>query len=286
MVSVRALISVKGAVATAGLLPWSVTNALAGMVLVRALATAVGEIATGIVITQLPPAVMAPPTNEIVVLPATALSAPPQVLVGAGVARMLMPVPMLLSKSVNEVIAALGPPTALESVILRSELPVCGAVIGLKTLLTLMSAVIVKLPDMADVLVPKLLDTAPAGTVLTRTPGTALPATTTGKVITQLLAGLMVPPARLKLVAPGVAVSTPPQLLVGAGVAARVTLTPMVLNKLSVKVVLMADTAAELLRVIVSRDVPSCGTELGVKPLAPPITLSGLFTVSVALATG
>jgi hypothetical protein len=126
-----AWLTVRFAAAAKALLPWSVTRAPALILFVRVPVVAFGATATGTVIVQLPPAGIVPPDRVIEGEPGTAPTVPPHVVVAAGEAATVNPVPIVVRSSVNDVIAALRPP-AFDKVIVSVVVWLWTTVDGLK----------------------------------------------------------------------------------------------------------------------------------------------------------
>lgn len=217
---------------------------------------------------------MVAPPSDTLVLPAVALTVPPvQVVEALGGFAICSPAGRL------SVTAALvnAMNWALLMVTVRVEVCPWKIDVGLKLLEMGASAWALSVAVKALVFViPRLLVMAPAGTLLVKE--AALDAVT--KTVTwQLPLAGMVPPASDTLDAPGTAVTVPPQLVVGLGVAA--SLTPA--GKLSVKAVPGTLIVLPLLSVIVSLETPATGIVLGANALLAEIALR-VLTCKVALA--
>lgn len=227
-----------------------------------------------------------PPDNWIKGLPEVAATAPPQVLLTSGVGATVKPAPIVDRLSVSDkLFKGESSPPAWLIVIVSRDTPLGMMVVGEKLLATVISSVVVRFAVAAFWLFPRLVTSPPAGTVFVRVATTS--GVFTGTMITQFPFATIVPPVRLIVVVPGVAVSVPPHDVEAAGLAATLyqsvgpsAPTPIVVRK-SLNEVMEALLPLPFARVMVKVVVFSSTNVDGLKAFA---TVTGLpSTVSTAL---
>ncbi len=214
-----------------------------------------------------------PPASEITVPPTVAVTVPPtHVVVAAGVAATVNPVPIDVRLSVKLVMVALPPVSGLLSVIVSKDVPPRAVVVGLNAL-----AAVTLVTRSWEVAVAMLLPTdvckALALIVLVRLPIGAVGPTSTVTTIVQLprmveLGAIGIdPPEREISVVPGVAVSVPPQLVVAD---AMVKPVPIDVRLSENAVTAAAVVVSAFVSVIVRVDVCPCAARVGENALVTP----------------
>lgn len=219
-----------------------------------------------------------PLASMMLLLPAVAVTVPPQVLTTLGVAAIVCPNGKLSVKSTCVSASALA--TRL-IVIVSLETPLGAMMLGTKDLLIGVASLMIKLPVAGVVLLPWFVTNAAVAIVLVRVPPiVAFTAVITGIVIVQLLAAGMLPPVIETKVLLGVAISVPPQVLLAAGLGAILIPVPIVF-KLSAKLVIIAGAAVRLFKVMIKVDPLPCGALAGLNTL---VAFTPNFTFNVAVA--
>ena len=135
-------------------------------------------------------------------------------------------------------------------IVSRVTLPV-ETIVGVNDLLIVRAAATLSVAVAAVTLLPWLVWSPFTAIVFVRLPVGAVGPTWTGTVIVHVPLAGIVPPVMAIEVAPGAAVSVPPQVVIAAGAAAMVNPAPIVV-RLSVKLVMLAGTAVVFCRVMVS----------------------------------
>jgi hypothetical protein len=215
-----------------------------------------------------------PLESPAVVAPGVALTTPaPQVVAALGTTATVKP-----AGSGSATTRLVKTPALAGRVIVMVNLvvPPAATAAGEKDLVAVTPVVTASVAVAAAVLLPIDVTKAPTGIVLVLVAIAAAVPTITGTVMVQepvvITDGAIgiEPPVIEKLVAPGVPVKVPPQVLVAAGEGAMVNPAPIVVRASLILVIAAALAVLALTKVSVSVLVPLRGTLVGLKSLDTP----------------